>query len=168
MAMEKLREKIKNSAIKWKLNFMVKVAIGLMAVLGLGALIGAWELNSQTKELHDNWMNANNIIAELDYLTSEVRLKQYAHVISSSTEEFNQHEEEIEELKKQISGLMAEYELTISSAEDRQYYDAAVKAWDRYLAATGDEFIELSRTKRLQDAKKLCWEKDLRHLRNFR
>ena len=132
MAMEKLREKIKNSAMKWKLNFMVKVAIGLMAVLGLGALIGAWELNSQTKELHDNWMNANNIIAELDYLTSEVRLKQYAHVISSSTAEFNQHEQEIEVLKKQISDLMAEYELTISSTEDRQYYDAAVKAWNRY------------------------------------
>ena len=74
MAMEKFREKIKNSAIKWKLNFMVKVAIGLMLLLGLGALIGAWELNLQTKELHDNWMNANNIIAELDYLTAEVRL----------------------------------------------------------------------------------------------
>lgn len=55
-----------------------------MLLLGLGALIGAWELNLQTKELHDNWMNANNIIAELDYLTSEVRLKQYAHVISST------------------------------------------------------------------------------------
>ena len=152
MAMEKLREKIKNSAIKWKLNFMVKVAIGLMAVLGLGALIGAWELNSQTKELHDNWMNANNIIAELDYRTSEVRLKQYAHVISSSTAEFNQHEQEIEELKKQISVLMAEYELTISSTEDRQYYDAAVKAWNRYLTATGEEFIKLSRYMELEKA----------------
>ena len=58
-----------------------------MLLLGLGALIGAWELNLQTKELHDTWMNANNIIAELDYLTSEVRLKQYAHVISSTIDE---------------------------------------------------------------------------------
>ena len=150
--MGKFREKFKNGAIKWKLNFMVKVSIGLMAILGLGALIGAWELNLQTKELHNNWMNANNIIAELDYLTSEVRLKQYAHVISSSTAEFNQHEAEIEDLKAQINENMAAYELTISSATDRQYYDAATKAWEKYLKATGEEFIELSRTMHLQDA----------------
>ena len=65
MAMNNLREKIKNGAIKWKLNLMVKVAIFLMCVLGIGALIGAWELNAQTKEVH-SWMTANNIIAELD------------------------------------------------------------------------------------------------------
>ena len=155
MVMGKFREKFKNGAIKWKLNFMVKVAIGLMAILGIGALVGAWELNVQTKELHDNWMNANNIIAELDYLTSEVRLKQYAHVISSSTAEFSQHEAEIESLKAQINENMVAYELTISSTTDRQYYDAAAKAWERYLQATGDEFIELSRTMRLQDANEI-------------
>ena len=153
--MEKFKEKLKNGAIKWKLNFMVKVAIGLMVVLGIGALVGAWELNAQTKELHNNWMNANNIIAELDYLTSEVRLKQYAHVISSSTAEFNQHEAEIEELKTKIDGFMAEYELTISSATDRQYFEAAGAAWDRYLKATGDEFIELSRTMKLDEANEI-------------
>ena len=43
-------------------------------------------------------MNANNIIAELDYLTAEVRLKQYAHVISSTIDDIIQHEAEIEEL----------------------------------------------------------------------
>ena len=152
MAMEKFRKKIKNGAIQWKLNFMVKVAIGLMLLLGLGALIGAWELNLQTKELHDNWMNANNIIAELDYLTSEVRLKQYAHVISSTIDEIIQHEAEIEELQEQIHGLMAEYELTISSETDRQYYDTAAKAWETYTAVTGDKFISLSRAMMLEEA----------------
>ena len=41
-----------------------------MCILGAGALFGAWELNAQTKELHE-WLNANNIIAELDYLNSK-------------------------------------------------------------------------------------------------
>ena len=144
-------ENFKDRAIKAKLNFMVMVAIGLMGILGLGALFGAWELNLQTKNLHD-WLNANNIIAELDYLTSEVRLKQYAHVISSTTAEFTQHEEEIETLKTEINGLIQEYEATIETDIDRQYYISACAAWEKYLAATGQEFIYLSRAMMLDEA----------------
>lgn len=43
--MKKFMENFKDRAIKAKLNFMVMVAIGLMGILGLGALFGAWELN---------------------------------------------------------------------------------------------------------------------------
>lgn len=152
MTMKNFREKFKDRGIKSKLNFMVIVSISLMCVLGLGALFGALELNLQTKELHDNWMNANNIIAELDYLTSEVRLQQYAHVISDSTAEFDAHEAEIDSLLTQINGLIAEYELTISSETDRQYFTAACEAWTRYLQATGEEFYTLSRNMKLDEA----------------
>ena len=149
--MKKFMENFKDREIKAKLNFMVVVAIGLMGLLGAGALFGAWELNSQTKELH-SWLNANNIIAELDYLTSEVRLKQYAHVISSTTAEFVQHEEEIENLKTEIDELLVEYEGTIETDKDRQYYEAACTAWDKYLEATGQNFIYASRAMQLDKA----------------
>ena len=144
-------ENFKDRAIKAKLNFMVVVAIGLMAILGIGALFGAYELNAQTKELH-NWLKANNIVAEIDYLTSEVRLKQYAHVISSTTAEFTQHEKEIEDLKTKLNGLITEYETTIESEIDRQYYEAACAAWEDYLQETGEEFISLSRAMKLDEA----------------
>ena len=149
--MKKFFENFKDRAIKAKLNFMVAVAIGLMGILGAGALFGAWELNLQTKELH-SWMNANNIIAELDYLSSEVRLKQYAHVISSTAEEFTQHEEEIDALKAEIDGLLAEYETTIETEIDRQCYTAARTAWEKYLEVTGANFIYLSRALKLDEA----------------
>ena len=150
--MKKFMENFKNRPVKAKLSFMTRVSIILMLVLGIGALVGAWELNAQTKELHENWMNANNIIAELDYLTSEVRLKQYAHVISSSKTEFDTHEAEIEALLSEINGYMAEYEKTISSTTDRQYYEAAGAAWNAYLNATGEEFYSLSRALKLDEA----------------
>ena len=110
------------------LSTMAKTMIAFMIVLGLGAMFGAWELNHQTKVLHD-WTEANNVIAEIDYLTSEVRLKQYAHLISASTVEFNQHEAEIEELKAEIDAMIVEYEKTIDSELERQYFDAAKAAW---------------------------------------
>ncbi len=151
MAMNNFREKIKNSPIKKKLNLMVKVAIGLMCLLGAGALFGAWELNLKTKDVHE-WMEANNIIADLDYLTSEVRLKQYSHVVSSSTAEFDKNEADIEALLEQINGLMDDYTATIESDTDRQLFEKAGEEWTLYLRATGDEFYKLSRAMKLEEA----------------
>ena len=62
--MKKFLENFKNRAIKAKLSFMTRTSIILMLILGMGALVGAWELNLQTKDMH-SWMLANNIIAEL-------------------------------------------------------------------------------------------------------
>ena len=144
-------ENFKNRAIKAKLSFMTRVSIILMLVLGIGALIGAWELNMQAKQLH-SWMEANNIIAELDYLTSEVRLQQYGHVISDDEEEFNTREGNIENTLNKINDLIAEYELTITTEVDRQYFTEACNAWTLYLRATGQEFYDLSRAMKLDEA----------------
>ena len=54
---------------------MSRFFIVAMVVMGLGAMLGAFELQATTKELSDEWMHANDIISDLDYLTSEVRLK---------------------------------------------------------------------------------------------
>ena len=145
-------ESMKDRSVKWKLNLMVKVSIVLMSILGVGALFGAWELNHQTKVLHDEWIQANNIIAELDYLTSAVRLKQYAHVISSSKAEFEEHEAEIERLLGEINTLVDAYELTIVNETDRQYFETACAEWNKYLQATGEEFYKLSRAMELEKA----------------
>ncbi|MBR5597541.1 MAG: methyl-accepting chemotaxis protein [Lachnospiraceae bacterium] len=150
--MKKFMESMKDRSVKWKLNLMVKVSIVLMSILGVGALFGAWELNHQTKVLHDEWIQANNIIAELDYLTSAVRLKQYAHVISSSKAEFEEHEAEIERLLGEINTLVDAYELTIVNETDRQYFETACAEWNKYLQATGEEFYKLSRAMELEKA----------------
>ena len=154
MAMGNFKENFKNRAVKAKLSFMTRVSIILMLVLGAGALFGAWELNMQTKKIHD-WMEANNIIAELDYLTSEIRLQQYGHVISSSTAEFDTREANIEKTLATINELIAEYEKTITTEVDRQYFTEACDAWTLYLRATGQEFYNLSRAMKLDEANEI-------------
>ena len=153
--MKKFWDNFKNRAVKAKLSFMTRVSIICMLILGAGALFGAYEIEAQTKDLHDNWMNANNIIAELDYLTSSVRLQQYAHIISDKRVEFEVHEAEIARLLEEIDMLMAEYELTISSETERQYYEAASVAWANYLEVTGEEFFKLSRAMKTEEANKI-------------
>ncbi len=149
--MKKFTENLRDIPIRKKLHLMVKVSLILITVLGIGALLGAWELNQQTNVLHDNWMHANNIIADLDYMTSQVRIEQYAHAISSSEEEFDRRESNIESLREQIDQRIAEYESTISSDTDLEYYTLACKEWTQYLQVTGAEFYQLSRDMKLEE-----------------
>lgn len=153
--MKKFVESLKDYSIRWKLNFMVGVSAVLMSILGGGALFGAWELNQQTKELHDKWMNANNIIADLDFYTSQVRLKQYSHLVTSALNGKNEIEKEIDDLRETVEELMTEYETVIQSEVERQYYGAAHDRWETYLKVTGDQFMALSRAMKVDEANEL-------------
>ena len=131
---------------------MSRFFIVAMVVMGLGAMLGAFELQATTKELSDEWMHANDIISDLDYLTSEVRLKQYAHVIASTEAEFIRAENELEEVLAKIDTQLAAYEKTIANDTDQHYFDAACAAWDTYMDVTGEEFFALSRAMELEKA----------------
>ena len=153
--MAKLGEVLKAKTVKGKLSFMSKMMIGIMSILGLGALLGAFVLNSQTRELSNNWMVANNIIADLDYLTSEFRLKQYHHIVSETDEEYNQIEKEVEEINQKIEGQMQAYRSTIQSDVDRQYFEHAYTAWQEYIEVSRSSVFMASREGNLTKAKNI-------------
>ncbi len=141
--MNAFMEKLSKKSVKEKLDFMSRFSIIAMIIMGIGAVIGALELNSQTKEV-ESWMDANTIIAELDYQTSEVRLKQYHHMVGSTAAEKQRSEDELEEVLNTINDLLTQYEATISSDTDREYYEKACEDWTNYLHITGDDFFALS------------------------
>ena len=150
--MGSFQEKFSKKKVKEKLDFMSKFSIIAMIMMGIGAVIGAFMLRVQTRDLSDNWMVANNIIAELDYQTSEVRLKQYKHLIADTNSEFKEAETELENALKEIDILLKEYEATISSETDKEYFQKALKAWETYLSVTGEDFLALSRALELKKA----------------
>ncbi|MBR5579370.1 MAG: MCP four helix bundle domain-containing protein [Lachnospiraceae bacterium] len=153
--MAKMETMLRTKNVKWKLGFMAKVMIGISAVLGIGALIGAFELNLQTRELSENWMVANNIIADLDYLTSEFRLKQYHHIVSDTEEEYLAVEAEVKEVNEKISEQIESYRKTISSETDKKYFEEAYTAWSQYVEATGTGLFEASRAGKIAEAKEI-------------
>lgn len=144
--MHKIMQRLHDEKVNWKLGFMTKVMIALMILLGVGALFGAFELHQLNKELSSNWMVANNLIADLDYCTSDYRLNQYRHVVTTNVSEYDSIEEGLNETLTTINELMAEYEQTISSDVDKAYYAEASEAWSSYLRLTGDKFFQLSRS----------------------
>ena len=133
-----------NRKVKDKLSYMARAMILMMLILGVAAIIGAFELNVQTDVLANEWMEANNLIADIDYYTSEYRLTQYNHVVSDTEAEFEKAEQRMAEVLDTIDILLEQYERTISSTEDKKLFDAACKAWDEYVKITGDEFFKAS------------------------
>ena len=153
--MANIMQKFNNSKVKEKLSTMTRSMIIMLLGLGLTAVIGAFELNTQTKTLAHEWMVANNLIADIDYYTSEYRLTQYNHVVSETEADFEAAEQKMEDILDVLDGLLADYEKTISSNEDRKLFDAACDAWDKYVKITGDEFFKASRAMDLATANKI-------------
>lgn len=137
-------KQLDGKSIKDKLNFVVKFALVMMAVMGVAAGIGAFMLNMQVKDL-GAWMDANNIMADLDYNTSEYRLKQYGHVCSLDEAHMEKYEMELASVEVNIDDLIADYQATIESEEDQELFDAACTAWENYKAHTGDALLSASR-----------------------
>ena len=88
----------------------------------------------------------------MNYLTSDYRMRQFGHAISSTEAQFLGYEKEIEQAEKRIEEVIKEYENTISSEEDELLYEQAIALWNNYRNATGEEFFLASRNMDLETA----------------
>ena len=164
--MQNVLEKIKRKSINGKMEFLTRVMATLMIMLGIGALFGAFQLNAQTKKLANNWMVANNIGANLNYLTSEYRLNQYQHVVTDANGDYDAIEKRMDNLLTEINSQMALYEKIIQSDTDRQYFEAAGAAWKEYLSLDS-ELLRLSRNMELEQANALMTGKGYSEFMDF-
>lgn len=164
--MNVLLKQIEGKKISDKLNFVVKFALVMMAVMGIAAGIGAFMLNSQVKEL-DSWMDANNIIADMDYYTSEYRLKQYGHVCATDTAKQNEYEDALEDVDTEIQNLIAQYEETIETEKDRQLFTAACTAWENYKQHTGNSLLSYSRAGNIEKCDEIMTGEGFTYFQEF-
>ena len=150
--MEKLKAKIKNMKVRGKMLFLDKVVfVGLFFVM-LWAVIGASTLNGQTKEITQNWMKAVELAEEMNFLTAEYRMKQFGHIVSTDSSQWDIYEEELAAIDIRIKEIEEEYAKTISSDEDRELYDTSILAWEYYVGETGEKLFSLSRAGQLDNS----------------
>ena len=139
--MKGIAEKIRNLKIKEKLGYLTKAyTIGLI-VSALIAVAGALILNIQTNTIAHKWVPAIELAEEMNYLTSEYRMKQFGHVISSTEEQFSTYETELGEILERIAEIEKEYQETIETDRDRELYNSAIKEWEDYKREQGRLFM---------------------------
>ena len=142
--------RIKNMKIEAKMNYLNRAVLIGLALVTFWAIVGLFTLNGQTKEITGNWMKAIELAEEMNALTSEYRMKQFGHAVSSSVSQFDAYEAELAEIETRIEQIEEEYEKTITSDVDKELYEKATAAWNDYREATGEEFYLLSRDMKLQ------------------
>lgn len=147
-----LSKKMKGLKVKAKLTYLTRAFIIGLIILDLLAIAGVFLLNQQTTKIAEEWLKAVELSGEMNYLTSDYRMRQFGHAISSTEEQFKAYEREIEEAGKRIQEVIQEYKDTISSEEDELLYEQAVELWEEYEEAIGEEFFTASRNMDLETA----------------
>ncbi|WMJ79375.1 methyl-accepting chemotaxis protein [Clostridium sp. MB40-C1] len=84
-------------------------------------------------------------------LTSDFRISQYEHIISSSKEEMGNNEKIMEELNNEIQESLNNYKNTINGGEDEKLYNEVTSSWEQYLILN-KKVIGLSNQMKTQEA----------------
>lgn len=143
--MKNFAEKLKNLKVKKKLFVLAATLICSILLLGIAAILCAGFLKEKTTDLSEGWMPSALLAKELDTMTSDYRIAQYAHIACSSSEEMENFEVQLNELSDEITATSAEYESILLSEEDRTLLMATRESWASYIKVS-ETVIQLSRS----------------------
>lgn len=130
--------------LKFKLGAAFGVLAILMGVLGATAITQLKTVNDKSTEIADNWMPSINYVHRINTATSDLRIKEYNHVVSTSSTDMRNLESDIDQILSQLNEDRKTYEKLISSPEERKIYDSFASKFKDYMDLH-DDFIEASR-----------------------
>ncbi len=86
--------------IKGKLVFLVAILVGAIVYMGGYSIKNLDNVNEKSTEISKKWVPAMIYSEELNTMTSDLRILEYDHIISTSAEMMNEKEREMEEKSK--------------------------------------------------------------------
>lgn len=152
--MKKIAELIKNFKVKSKLLVLAGTLAAGILLVGMAAIVCAGFMNQKATDLAVGWMPSALMATEMDTLTSNYRLMQYALLTSKTEEELKAYEAQLQEISDEISEVSATYESVLIDEEDRELLMATREAWAVY-KESGNQVIELSKAGHQDEAEVL-------------
>lgn len=150
----KWNEKLKQISVKGKLLTYRTLVIIVMLVMGVVALGLSVLMNWQVKKITQNWSPTLAHVMETDTLTSDYRIKQYGHLVSTAEEDMGKYEEELTQIEQDIETVCAEFEALLSTSKEEELYSAIRTKWDEYRTASA-EVLKLSRQNKVEEGNAL-------------
>lgn len=145
-----MKNLLHNLKMKKKLAVLVGcLIIGIVIVGGASILSMRW-LEEEIVTISQKWMPSSNMAHNMNTLTSDYRMKQYAHVASSEAQ-MEQFETQMEQISERITTTSSNYEAQIVEDEDYQLLMQVRSLWTEYKSLSS-EIIELSRAGKEQEA----------------
>lgn len=130
--------------IKSKLRFAFLSMAGMFIVFGIVAVYQMSAINDQSTEIEKNWLPSVIYTNAINTATSDLRIAESLHVMSTEDEEMTRREEDMQKLLQQIADWRTQYEPIISSPEEKTKYESFAKKYEQYVVAS-KEALALSR-----------------------
>lgn len=128
-------------AVKMKIyRICIIILLLLMAIIACAAIL---LINTKVKEITSIWSPSLAYIQEADTLTSDYRLMQYQHLVSSDKKKMEEYEKNLDEIKQEIENVLAKFEVLIKTEQGRNDYNEIMAQWKKYEGGS-EKIINLS------------------------
>lgn len=135
---------IRDVKISKKLMILGAVSILGLFLIGKESIATARQIDQVGAELNDVWMNAVIAAEELNTVTSDYRITESRHAITTDPELMGALEQDMLELEQDIESRFQEYKQLPTLEADQMIMDRAYQAWQQYLECS-KELVEISK-----------------------
>jgi methyl-accepting chemotaxis protein len=136
-------------ASKILVSFVMVLAI--TAFLGLFALSEMADVRSSADDIATNWLPSVKYVSDMNTNTSDFRIAEMQHLLSSDDLQMAEWEKEMERVDAALRKNQAAYEPVITSEEERAKYEEFQRLWADYMAEHAN-VLALSRANRNDEA----------------
>ncbi|MBQ0957942.1 MCP four helix bundle domain-containing protein [Ideonella sp. 4Y11] len=145
---------LNNLKITTRLTATLALLVALLMALSGLALWQMGAMRASTHEITANWLPSVSRVNAMNTNTSDFRLGEVRHVLSTDDAEMARLEQEIAAVKADFDKNRDAYVALISSAQERQLYDSFAADWKTYLAMH-DTLLAASRKNDTDTARRL-------------
>jgi len=127
-------------------NFVILLFAGLVA-----STIFLAGIDSKSKEIESNWLPSAVHLSHLNTLTSDFRILELQHILSTSDGQMSSYEKQMTRKSESIKEEMNKYEPLITTELEKQLYADFASKWKEYLQQN-HIVLNLSRENRNNEA----------------
>jgi methyl-accepting chemotaxis protein len=138
-------------SIRTKLVAAFSILILMGLGLGLFAVNRISVVNDASTEITVNWLPSVRTLGVLNTMTSDFRIEEGRHVMSTDATSMAEVEKGLAALDERMRGVIRRYEALISSEEERAIFQRFLAEWDAYMMIH-KSLLDLSRQNRNEEA----------------
>jgi len=140
-----------NLKVASKLTVAFTCVLIMTVFLGIFSIIQLSKTNGMTNEIATNWMPTIRYASDMNTNTSDFRIAELQHVISTSNENMTKYEKEMADVLITFKKNEEQYKKLISSPEEQKLYDHFAKQFNDYLQVHV-KVAQLSRVNKTDEA----------------
>ncbi|WP_137679814.1 methyl-accepting chemotaxis protein [Aurantiacibacter suaedae] len=139
--------------LKAKLAAAFSAILLLTGILGVIGITQMSSVNEQSTVISENWMPSIDAVHKINTATSDLRVKEFRHVVSTTPEDMRSAEKAIGDIMAKLADSRKKYEALISTDEERSLYDELSRQFDQYMGMH-ENMLALSRQNQNEAAAK--------------